>query len=182
MCFEITGFSQKPTALIQKDEGFRYKWMWEFGHYRCWNRFFGRCFLDILYKRKILRLKPQYDYTFSVILSVAKNLFEENHFVGLKPNLQFHRSDPETSGFCVVRSGSADTKEQKVRRTTTKCSEQRLFVKQNPKQFRVTGNCLSCWTRFSILWFVNNCKYFQTRFFGLFKTSEWRRIINPAST
>ncbi len=25
MCFEITGFSQKPTALIQKDEGFRYK-------------------------------------------------------------------------------------------------------------------------------------------------------------
>ena len=34
--------------------------------------------------------------------------------------------DPETSGFCVVRSGSADTKEQ------------------NPRQFRVTGNCLSC--------------------------------------
>ena len=27
MCFEITGFSQKPTALIQKDEGFRYKRM-----------------------------------------------------------------------------------------------------------------------------------------------------------
>ena len=25
MFFEITGFSQKPTALIQKDEGFRYK-------------------------------------------------------------------------------------------------------------------------------------------------------------
>ena len=47
--------------------------------------------------------------------------------------------DPETSGFCVVRSGSADTKEQKVRRTTTKCSEQRLFVKQNSRQFRVTS-------------------------------------------
>ena len=27
MFFEITGFSQKPTALIQKDEGFRYKRM-----------------------------------------------------------------------------------------------------------------------------------------------------------
>ena len=27
MNFEITGFSQKPTALIQKDEGFRYKRM-----------------------------------------------------------------------------------------------------------------------------------------------------------
>ena len=50
--------------------------------------------------------------------------------------------DPETSGFCVVRSNSADTKEQKVRRTTTKCSEQRLFVKQNPRQFRVT-KCLN---------------------------------------
>ena len=33
-------------------------------------------------KTKILRLKPQYDDTFSVFLSVAKNLFEENHFVG----------------------------------------------------------------------------------------------------
>ena len=46
--------------------------------------------------------------------------------------------DPETSGFCVVRSDSADTKEQKVRRTTTKCSEQRLFVKQNSRQFSMT--------------------------------------------
>ncbi len=27
MNFEITGFSQKLTALIQKDEGFRYKRM-----------------------------------------------------------------------------------------------------------------------------------------------------------
>ena len=27
MFFEITGFPQKPTALIQKDEGFRYKRM-----------------------------------------------------------------------------------------------------------------------------------------------------------
>ena len=27
MNFEITGFSQKSTALIQKDEGFRYKRM-----------------------------------------------------------------------------------------------------------------------------------------------------------
>ena len=31
--------------------------------------------------------------------------------------------DPETSGFCVVRSDSADTKEQKVRRTAAKSSE-----------------------------------------------------------
>ena len=80
MCFEITGFSQKPTALIQKDEDFRYK-------------------------------------------CVAGSLKE---------------IDPETSGFCVVRSDSVDTKEQKVRRTTTKCSEQRLFVKQNPRQFGMT--------------------------------------------
>ena len=76
MCFEITGCSQKPTALIQKDEGFRYK------------RMAGVLALQML-KRADL-------------------------------------------------SGSADTKEQKVRRTTTKYSEQRLFVKQNPRQFRVT--------------------------------------------
>ena len=63
--------------------------------------------------------------------------------------------DPETSGFCVVRSDSADTKEQKVRRTTTKCSEQRLFVKQNPRQFRVTRSWMSCWTCFSIFQLTN---------------------------
>ena len=85
--------------------------------------------------------------------------------------------DPETSGFCVVRSDSADTKEQKVRRTTTKCSEQRLFVKQNPRQFRVTGNCLSFRTRFGICLFAEFTKYCRNRFFGLFKTSEWRRKI-----
>ena len=37
-----------------------------------------------------------------------------------------------------MRSDSVDTKEQKVRRTTTKCSEQRLFVKQNSRQFNMT--------------------------------------------
>ena len=77
MNFEITGFSQKLTALIQKDEGFRYK---------CVVGSFGA--LQML-KRADL-------------------------------------------------SGSTDTKEQKVRRTTTKCSEQRLFVKQNPRQFSMT--------------------------------------------
>ena len=39
----------------------------------------GAAVLDILYKRKILRLKPQYDDTFSVILSVAKNLCLVQH-------------------------------------------------------------------------------------------------------
>ena len=74
--------------------------------------------------------------------------------------------DPETSGFCVVRSDSADTKEQKVRRTTTKCSEQRLFVKQNPRQFRVTVIYLSFRTRFGICLFAEFTKYCRNRFFG----------------
>ena len=46
--------------------------------------------LVLLYKRKILRLKPQYDDIFSVILSEVKNLFEENHFVGSRPNLRYY--------------------------------------------------------------------------------------------
>ena len=40
----------------------------------------GAVVLDFLYKRKILRLKPQYDDTFFVILSVAKNLFCETKY------------------------------------------------------------------------------------------------------
>ncbi|MGN0196547.1 MAG: hypothetical protein ACI4B8_00935, partial [Candidatus Gastranaerophilaceae bacterium] len=40
-------------------------------------------------KTKILRLKPQYDDTFSIFPNEVKNLFEENHFVGSRQNLRF---------------------------------------------------------------------------------------------
>ena len=60
--------------------------------------FSGAAVLDFLYTRKILRLKPQYDDTFSVILSEAKNLFQENHFVGSRQNLRTH--------FCFCNFGT----------------------------------------------------------------------------
>ena len=72
----------------------------------------------------------------------------------------------------LVRSDSADTKEQKVRRTTTKCSEQQLFVKQNPRQFSMTYNFLSPWTGFRV--FVAN--EFSKELFMSFDTFANRRL------
>ena len=67
-------------------------------------------------------------------LRMTKNIYRHTERSEVSINI-----DPEISGFCVGRSDSADTKEQKVRRTTTKCSEQRLFVKQNSRQFSMTS-------------------------------------------
>ena len=84
MFFEITGFSQKLTALIQKDERFRYKRMagvwasYSYGFSKilykqilrsfrpqndeyCWVLTQQKKFI----KTKILRLKPQYDGKYS---------------------------------------------------------------------------------------------------------------------
>ncbi len=55
MFFEITGFSQKPTALIQKDEGFRYKWM--AGVLASYSYDFSK----ILYKQILRSFRPQND-------------------------------------------------------------------------------------------------------------------------
>ena len=63
----------------------------------------GAVVLDFLYKRKILRLKPQYDDTFSVILSVAKNLFCETKYKIVQGDRKLNVM-LNCLGFCFTKS------------------------------------------------------------------------------
>ena len=120
MFFEITGFSQKPTALIQKDEGFRYKRMREFWH----------LILMILAKYCINRFFGLSDLRMTVGRSPIKRAY-------------LHSAEKNNPVNCFSRGGGCERSERSLEVTKTKVSANVVkrttcFCEANPRQFRVT--------------------------------------------